>query len=95
MQVTEDTLRKVAAVARLKLSDEEIRSFVPEVQDIIDAFSKLDGLSIADTPSSFQPVPLAPTIREDVPKESLSQEEALANTAHKKEGYFMGPKVVS
>ena len=43
---------------------------------------------------SFQPVELKNMTREDKVEDSLKQEEALANTKNKKDGYFKGPRAV-
>ena len=94
MQIDEKVLRRVAEVARIHLTDEEINALVPEVKEILDAFSKLDEVDITNTESSFQPVVLTPNLRDDTPEKTFSQDEALSNTAHKKDGYFMGPRVV-
>ncbi|HLC64592.1 MAG TPA: Asp-tRNA(Asn)/Glu-tRNA(Gln) amidotransferase subunit GatC [Candidatus Nanoarchaeia archaeon] len=94
MKVDEKLIRHVAEVARLNLSDGEIKEFLPQLQEILNSFSELDKVDTGGLKPSFQPVLLKDALREDIEEECLSKEEALANTSHKKDGYFRGPKAV-
>ena len=94
MQVDESLLRNVAKLARLKLTKEESITFLPQLKEVLDAFSTLEEVDTKDTKSSFQPVPLKNALRQDTPTEYNTQEEVLKLTEHKKDGYFKGPKAV-
>jgi len=94
MKIDKELVKKVADLARLELSEKEIEKFVPELKDILNAFSKLDEVDTKDVKPSFQPVELKNLMREDKVKECLNQEKALENSENKKEGYFKGPKAV-
>ena len=60
----------------------------------MESFSKLDELDVSKELPSSQPIAIKNVFREDKVGKSLSNEEALSNTTHKKDGYFKGPKVV-
>lgn len=92
MQVTKELIKKVADNARLKLSDAELESFIPELKEILEYFSKLNKLDTEGIKPSFHPIELKNITREDKPTRSLSSHEALSNTRHKKDNYFKGPK---
>jgi len=94
MKIDKDLVKKVADLARLKLTDKEIEKFVPELKEILNAFSKLDEVDTDNVKPSFQPVELKNFMREDKIKDSLSQEKALENSEHKKDGYFKGPRAI-
>lgn len=94
MDVNRDLVLKVAENARLKLSEEEVQKFIPQIKEILENFSKLDEIDIKNTKPSFQPVELKNNVREDKIGKCLSQEDALKNTVHKKDGYFKGPRAV-
>ncbi|MBI2147583.1 Asp-tRNA(Asn)/Glu-tRNA(Gln) amidotransferase subunit GatC [Candidatus Woesearchaeota archaeon] len=91
MQVDEALIKTVAKNARLELTPAEIAKFVPQFREILDSFSKLSKLDVSNITPSLHPVPLRNALREDVPHQCLSQEEALRNAKHQKEGYFKGP----
>ncbi|MCK4520980.1 MAG: Asp-tRNA(Asn)/Glu-tRNA(Gln) amidotransferase subunit GatC [Nanoarchaeota archaeon] len=94
MKVDKELIEKVASVARLKLTDAEIKKFLPELKEVLEYFSELDKADVKGVKPSFQPVEIKNLMREDKIKKSLTQEEALRNTSHKKDGYFKGPRAV-
>ena len=94
MRVDKVLLEHVAELARLKLSEKEVKEFIPELKEILEAFSKLDKVDTKGIKPSFQPVELKNVTRDDKIKPCLSQEESLSNSPNKKDGYFKGPKVV-
>jgi len=96
IEVDKELIRRVAANARLNLTEEELERFAPQIKEIIlDSFNKLDEVSAEEEPS-FQPLRMSNRFREDKPKASLAQEQALQNASAKlrERGYFKGPKVL-
>lgn len=87
-------LESVARNSRISLTEGESRKFLKEMQEILDAFSKIDEVKVEKTRPSFQPVELKNVMRDDAAKKCLTQEEALSNTKHREKGYFRGPRVV-
>jgi len=94
MKVDKELIKNVAEVARLKLSSKEIEEFAVELKEVLENFSLIDKCDTSDVKPSFQPVELKNHLREDKVTKCLTQEEALSNTEHKKDGYFKGPKAV-
>lgn len=94
MKVDKELIKHVADVARLHLTGNEVDKFVKDFQDILEAFSKVNKVDTKDVKPSFQPVDIKNFTRDDKVEPSLSQEEALSNTEHKKDGYFKGPKAI-
>jgi len=93
-KIDESVLEKVAKNARLRLSKKEIDKFLPELEEILNTFSKIDEIEVEKEKPSFQPVEIENVFREDKEEPCLKQKDALSNTKHKKEGFFLGPKVV-
>lgn len=94
MKVDAELIKRVAANARLNLTDKEVKEFIPQFKEIIDYFSMLDEVNVKGIKPRFQPVEVKNALREDKPEPSLTQEEALKNAQHKKDGYFKGPRAV-
>ena len=94
MKLDKELIEKVASVARLNLKESEIKKFLPQLKDILNALSKIDEIKTDKVKPSFQPVELKNRMREDKKGKCLTQEEALSNTEHKKDGYFKGPRAV-
>ncbi|MEK6951557.1 MAG: Asp-tRNA(Asn)/Glu-tRNA(Gln) amidotransferase subunit GatC [Nanoarchaeota archaeon] len=94
MEISKETIQKVAKNARLELTEQEIKEFLPQIKEVINAFSKLKKAPSNNLEPSFQPIEVKNITREDKTKSCLTQEQALQNTEHKKEGYFKGPKTL-
>ena len=94
MEVDRKLLEHVAEIARLKLSEEEIKKFLPQLKEALEFFSKLKEVNTDNVKPSFQPVELKNALREDKEEECLSQDDALSLTENKKDGYFKGPRAV-
>lgn len=94
MEINEDLVKKIARLARLNLSEKEIKKFIPEMKEILSAFSTLNELDTEGIAPSFHPVPIKNVMRQDKIEPSLSQEIALSNSSNTKDGYFKGPKAV-
>ena len=92
--VDRNLLEHVAEVARLKLTEEEIKKFLPQLKEALEFFLQLGEVDTGNVKPSFQPVELKNVMREDAEKECLSQDDALSLTEHKKDGYFKGPRAV-
>ena len=94
MEIDRKLLEHVADVARLKLTEEEIKKFLPQLKEALEFFSQLKEVNTENVKPSFQPVEMKNSMREDKEKECLSQEDALSLAEHRKDGYFKGPKAV-
>ncbi|MBI2076251.1 MAG: Asp-tRNA(Asn)/Glu-tRNA(Gln) amidotransferase subunit GatC [Candidatus Aenigmarchaeota archaeon] len=93
MKVTPDIVRRVAKIARLDLTEAEVKKFSKDLNEILAAFKELDKAK-ANVEPSFQPLEIKDVTREDKPEDVLSQEAALSNTKHKEKGFFKGPRAV-
>ncbi len=93
--IDEQTVKKVAEVARLNLTEREVKEYAQDLTNILEAFKELEKVKTDGVEPTFQPIEVKDVLREDVVEPSLSQEEALSNIKKNKEGgHFKGPKVV-
>ena len=94
MKVDKELIAHIAGLARLKLTENEIEKFLPQLKEILSSFSKLDEVDTSNTEPSFHPVELKNTMRDDKIKPSLTQEQALSNSKENKDRYFKGPMAI-
>jgi aspartyl-tRNA(Asn)/glutamyl-tRNA(Gln) amidotransferase subunit C len=94
-KLSKDTIDHISKLALLDLSKEEKDKLGKELQDILSYFKKLDDLDTSNVEPMTHPIEgLKNVFREDVPWKSLSNEEALKNAKHKKDGYFKAPRIL-
>ncbi len=89
---------KIADLAKLYFSDAELDEFTSQFQRILDYVEKLESADVEGVaPTSHVSLGegFAPCIfREDVPRPSLPEAEALANAPDPGGGHFRVPKVL-
>ena len=95
MELNKELLNKVAKIARLELTEEEKNEFLPQLKEILHDFSKIQEVDTENLTTSFHPIMIKNVMRNDIVKDNcLKQEDALKNTEHKKDGFFIGPKTI-
>lgn len=78
----------VAKLANLPLKQEEKEKFEKQLSDTIDYVNQLSEIDTKDVEPTSQVTGLENVTREDEPRPSLSQEEALNNAKSKYNGLF-------
>lgn len=77
-EITPETVRHLATLARIALTDEEVRTLTGELGAIVDNVAKVSEVATPDVPATSHPIPLSNVFRDDVPGPTLTTEEALA-----------------
>ena len=94
-EFSKETIDHVSKLALLELTEEEKEKFSKQLGNIVSYFKKLDDLDTTDVEPTTHPIDgLKNVFREDIPWKSLSNEEALKNAQHKKDGYFKAPRIL-
>ena len=93
-KLDEATVRHVAHLARLSITDEEVSRFAGQLSSILGYVEQLDELDTADVPPTAHPLPVKNVLREDSPCPPWDAERALANAPDQQNGFFKVPKVL-
>ena len=88
-------VRYVANLARLELSDEEVATFQPQLDAILDHVEALTRIDISGIDPTAHPSPIFGRMREDIPHTSLPVEAVLQNAPDQAQGQIRVPKVVA
>ncbi len=94
VKVDEKLVREIASLARLDLSDEETKTFVPQFQDILRYFSILNELDTENIPPAYLSSANKSVVREDEVQDSVPTQEFLANAPQAKDDYVVIPRVL-
>ena len=94
MSVDPATVRKIASLARIAVTDDQVEAMVPELNNIL---CWIEQLGEVDT-SSVQPmtavIPISLRLREDVVTDGGVRDAVLANAPVAEHGFFGVPKVI-
>jgi len=93
-KVTKDDVKKIAHAVRIALSDEEAEMYANELGTTIVNTEKLNELNTDDVTPTTHGIILENVMREDEPKQSITQEEALKNAPDQQDGHFKVPSIM-
>jgi aspartyl-tRNA(Asn)/glutamyl-tRNA(Gln) amidotransferase subunit C len=96
MALTLDEVRRVAALARLKLSAEEEQLFAGQLSAILDQVRELEALDVSGVPPMTHALAEgeAVALRPDTLVPGLTPEEALANAPAREGTCFKVPRII-
>jgi aspartyl-tRNA(Asn)/glutamyl-tRNA(Gln) amidotransferase subunit C len=80
-------------LARIGLEPGDEEFYAEQLSGILAHIDRLKELDTEAIPPTAQVVEIANTLREDVPRPGLSQEEALANAPAAVKGFFRVPAI--
>jgi len=94
MSIDTATVKKIASLARIAMSEAEAEAMVPELNNIL---GWIEQLGEVDT-SSVQPmtavIPNTLRLRDDVVTDGNVRDKVLANAPRAEHGFFAVPKVI-
>ncbi|CAB4364660.1 unannotated protein [freshwater metagenome] len=90
-RITAADVAKVARLARLDLSPQEIERMTAQLDGMLEHFADVDALDLADVAPMTQPFPLVNVFRADVVQPGLDRDEVLAAAPAAQDGRFRVP----
>jgi aspartyl-tRNA(Asn)/glutamyl-tRNA(Gln) amidotransferase subunit C len=97
MALEEKDVRYVAALAHLELGADEVKTFLPQLDSILEYIQKLNELDTTQVEPMAQvtyPSRENPALRADEPRRTFGQDESLANAPEGAAGCFKVPQVI-
>lgn len=80
------TLKHIAELSRIDLTDEELDKFAPQMQTILESAKQLQDIETTNIQPMKRHIPFN-YLRDDKAKESLPREDILSNAKHTENGY--------
>lgn len=93
-RITTSDVQKVAKLARLRLTEDELGRFTDQLAAILDHAADLETLDLDGVEPMAHPVPLSNVLRADEPGAPLDREVVLASAPAAEAGQFRVPPVL-
>ena len=94
MGIDEKTIKKIAKLARIRISDDDVASLQNDLNRIVGFVDKMSEISIEKVEEfRFGETSLSEMRIDEETKEN-NAEQILSNTKNKKEDFFVVPKIV-
>jgi len=94
MEVDEDTVRRIARLARIKITDAEAKALEGELSSILDWVKQLDEVDTAGVEPMTAVVSTSLKMREDRVTDGGIADDIVANAPVREDHFFVVPKVV-
>ena len=94
MALTLEDVEKVALLARLQFTDDELSLMTDHLVQIVEYVEQLDQLDTKDVEPLAHTLEINNVLADDVPQASLSREEALRNAPQHDDECFRVPAVL-
>ena len=92
--ISEQEVARVAGLARIALTEEEITQFAGELNVIVDAVKQVSEVVDESIPATSHPIPLENVFREDVPVPPVNRDDVLAGAPASEDGKFLVPQIL-
>jgi aspartyl-tRNA(Asn)/glutamyl-tRNA(Gln) amidotransferase subunit C len=87
-------IAKVANLARLALTDEELETFGAQLGDILEHAERVQALPTEGVPPTSHPLPMVNAFREDEVGDCLEPESFLSEAPDVADGQFRVPRIL-
>jgi aspartyl-tRNA(Asn)/glutamyl-tRNA(Gln) amidotransferase subunit C len=94
MQVDEATVKRIARLARIRISAEEAKGLEKELSGILDWVAQLDEVDVAGVEPMTRVVEMTLKMRDDVVTDGEKADEVTANAPETNDHFYVVPKVV-
>lgn len=94
MSVDLATVRRIAHLARIRVSEEEAPFLQNEINSILDFVEELNAVDVEGVEPMTSVLPMAMKKRADVVTDGEIVEKVLANAPAREDGFFVVPKVI-
>ena len=87
-KISKDELEHIAKLARIKLSDSEKKTFLPQLESVLEYFDILNKVDISKVEPTYRVNQQQNVFHPDEVQDSFTQKEALSTAAKIQNGYF-------
>lgn len=88
MELSYETVRSIAELAKLELTEDEIATYTGQLSQILDYFEKLKQVDTAHIEATASVLPITNVLRDDEIGEPLPPEVVTANAQDAEENQF-------
>lgn len=94
MSVDVHTVRHIAKLARISVSDEEVQALAPELSNILGWIEQLQEVDVSGIEPMTAVIPNKLRLRDDMVTEGGIRDAVLKNAPVAEHGFFAVPKVI-
>ena len=94
MSIDLQTVKKIASLSRISVTDAEAEAMVPELNNILGWVEQLGEVDVTGVQPMTAVIPNHQRLRDDVITDGNVRDKVLANAPQAEHGFFAVPKVI-
>ncbi|KQN09537.1 glutamyl-tRNA amidotransferase [Sphingobium sp. Leaf26] len=94
MSIDLQTVKKIASLSRISVTDAEAEAMVPEINNILGWVEQLGEVDVTGVQPMTAVIPNHQRLRDDVITDGDVRDKVLANAPQAEHGFFAVPKVI-
>jgi aspartyl-tRNA(Asn)/glutamyl-tRNA(Gln) amidotransferase subunit C len=94
MSIDLQTVKKIASLSRISVTDAEAQAMVPELNNILGWVEQLGEVDVTGVEPMTAVIPHHLRLREDAVTDGNVRDKVLANAPQAEHGFFAVPKVI-
>ena len=94
-RISNDEVKKVAQLARLKLNESEIKQHASQLEKILDYIKQLEKINTQNIPCTTRAIEVVNVLRKDEKKDYENSEEILDLAPSRENKFFKVPKIIN
>ena len=94
MSIDLQTVKKIASLSRISVTDAEAEAMVPELNNILGWVEQLGEVDVTGVQPMTAVIPNQQRLRDDVVTDGNVRDKVLANAPQAEHGFFTVPKVI-
>ena len=93
-RITEDQVKKVAELARLKLDDNQVKHHAKQIEKILDYINQLEKIDTNGVASTTRAIEVVNVLRSDANNNFENRDELLELAPARENDFFKVPKII-
>lgn len=94
MKISHEEIQKIALLSRLSIKEDQMDAVGTQLNDILSYMDLISHVDVDGVQPTAHAVSMQNVMRDDVVRQSFTNEQALANAPEPENGYFKVPKVI-
>lgn len=94
MSLNADEVKKIAHLARLEISEEQVADYAKNLSSILDLVEQMNAVDTSGVEPMAHPLHMSQRLREDVVTEQNQREHFQQHAPAVEQGHFLVPKVI-
>lgn len=94
MSIDLQTVKKIASLSRISVTDAEAEAMVPELNNILGWVEQLGEVDVTGVEPMTAVIPNTLRLRDDIVTDGDVRDKVLANAPQAEHGFFAVPKVI-